>query len=153
MVTRKMQADAGADPSADMFGLSDLGKLLEQFHLPGIDVTALVEAQRKDMQALADANREAYEGIRALVERRHEILRESLAEWRETMKESIGPQALAKQAEVASKSVQQAIADFRELAEMEAATRNKTWMVLQDRFQGSTVNLQKLLQPQVRRQP
>jgi hypothetical protein len=60
--------------------LNDLKKLIEKFQLPGVDVAALVEWQRKDMEALAEANRQASEGIR-LVERRNEILQETLAQW------------------------------------------------------------------------
>ena len=41
----------------------------------------------------------------------------------------------------------QAIANFRELAEMEAQSRGKAWKVLQDRFQENVANLQKLLKP------
>ena len=42
---------------------------------------------------------------------------------------------------------QQAIANVRELAEMEAQSRSKAWKVVQDRFQENLANLQKLLQP------
>jgi hypothetical protein len=67
----------GADTNA-MPWLNDLKKLIETFQLPGVDVAALVEWQRKDMEALAEANRQASEGIKALVERRNEILQETL---------------------------------------------------------------------------
>jgi len=33
--------------------LGDLGRLVDKFKIPGIDVAAIVEAQRKDMEALA----------------------------------------------------------------------------------------------------
>lgn len=147
MVTKKTHTDAAPQAAEDMFALPDIGKLLESLKLPGIDVAAIVESQRADMQALADANREAYEGIKALAERRNEILKESLAEWQAAMNEVAGPEALSKQGERAKQGVQQAIADVRELAEMEAAARSKAWKVLQDRFQENLANLQKLLQP------
>jgi hypothetical protein len=46
---------------------------------------------------------------------------------------------------MAKKGVQQAIANFRELAEMEAQSRSKAWKVLQDRFQENLQNLQNVL--------
>ena len=54
---------------------------------------------------------------------------------------------MSKSAEMAKQGVQQAIANFRELAEMEAQSRSKAWKVLQDRFQENVANLQKLLKP------
>ena len=127
--------------------LGDLGRLVDKFKIPGIDVAAIVEAQRKDLEALAEANRQAYEGIKALAQRRNEILQESLVEWQAAMKEAGGKDALASGAAQAKKGVQQAIANFKELADMEAQTRSKAWKVVQDRFQENLANLQKLLQP------
>ena len=131
----------------DIPGMGDLGKMMQQFKLPGIDIAAIVESQKKDMEALAEANRQAYEGIQALARRRNEILMESLTQWQAAMKDATGPDALSKQTERARKGVQKAMADMRELAEMEAASRSKAWKVVQDRFQENLVNLQKLLQP------
>lgn len=125
----------------------DLGKLVENFKVPGIDIAAIVEAQRKDMEALAEANKQAYEGIKALAQRRNEILQESLVEWQEAMKDVTGKDAASKTAAHAKKGVQQAIANFRELADMEAQSRSKAWAVVQERFQENLANLQKLLQP------
>jgi phasin family protein len=138
---------AAETKSAVMPSLADLGKLVEKFKLPGIDVAAIVDSQRKDMEALAEANKQAYEGIKALAQRRNEILQEALAQWQEAMKDATGKDALTKRTEMAKKGVQQAIANFRELAEMEAQSRNKAWKVLQDRFQENVSNLQKLLKP------
>ena len=126
---------------------ADLGKMVEKFKLPGIDVNAIVESQRKDMEALAEANRQAYEGIKALAQRRNEILQEALVQWQDAMKDATGKDAMSKRAEMAKKGVQQAIANFHELAEMEAQSRGKAWKVLQDRFQENVANLQKLLKP------
>jgi len=153
MVTRKKTAtkttrSAPAATAAKTSGvMGDLSKLVGKFKVPGIDMAAIVESQKKDMEALAEANRQAYEGIKALAKRRNEILQESLAEWQEAMKDAGGKEALAKGAAKAKQGVQQAIANFKELADMEAQARNKAWKVVQDRFQENLANLQKLLQP------
>ena len=154
MVTRKKAATktttrSATTPTAAKKSrvFDDLGKMVEKFKVPGIDMAAIVESQRKDMEALAEANRQAYEGIKALAQRRNEILKESLAEWQEAMQDAGGKDALAKGAAKAKKGVQQAIANFKELADMEAQARSKAWKVVQDRFQENLANLQKLLQP------
>ena len=51
------------------------------------------------MEALAEANRQAYEGIKALAQRRNEILRAALVEWQEAIKDATGKDALSKNAD------------------------------------------------------
>jgi len=43
--------------------------------------------------------------------------------------------------------VQQAVDNFRELAQLEAQARNNSWKVVQDRLNENMANLQQLLQP------
>ena len=127
--------------------LDDIKKLSEKFNLPGVDVAALVDWQRKDMETLVEANRQAYEGVRALIERRNEILQETLAQFQAAVKDATSSEAIAKQAEAGKQGVQQVLANIRELAEIEAQSRNNAWKVVQDRMQENLANLQKLLQP------
>jgi len=96
---------------------------------------------------LTEANRQASEGIKALVERRNEILRETLSEWQAAIKDATSVEAMSKRADAAKQGMQKAMANFRELSEMEAQARNNAWKVVQDRMQENMANLQKLLQP------
>ena len=146
MATRKKTPPATTAPTA-LPAFDDLGKLIQKYQLPGIDVAALVESQRQDMAALTEANRLAFEGIKALSERRTEILKDSLAQWQAALQGATGEGGVAKVGEAVKQGVQQAAAHFRELAELEAQTRNDAWKVVQDRFQENVANLQKLLQP------
>ena len=135
-------SDAGAFP-----GFEDLKKLIEKFQLPSVDIGALIDWQRRDMEALTEANRQASEGLKALVERRNEILRETLAEWQAAVKDATSTEAMSKRAEAAKQGMQKAMANFRELSEMEAQARNNAWKVVQERMQENMASLQKLLQP------
>ncbi len=54
---------------------------------------------------------------------------------------------MSKQAEAVRQGVEKAVANFRELSQMEAQTRNNAWKVVQDRMQENMASLQKLLQP------
>lgn len=136
-------ANASAIPSLD-----ELTKLAQQFKLPNVDVEALIEWQRKDLEALAEANRQAYEGMTNLAKRRSEILQETLAQWQDAMKPSGDAQNMfANQTEAARQSVQQAMANFKELTELEVQTRTNAWKVVQDRMQENMANLGKILQP------
>ena len=127
--------------------LGDLGKTLGRFKLPGIDIAAIVESQRQDMETLAEANRQAYEGIKALAERRNQMLKEAFGKWQEAMKGASGTEVITKQAELDRQGLQDAIANMRELAQMEATSRKEAWKVVQDRFEEDLAKLKKLLQP------
>jgi phasin family protein len=135
-------SDAGAFP-----GFEDLTKLIEKFQLPSVDIDALLDWQRRDIEALTEANRQASEGLKALVERRNEILRETLAEWQAAVKDATSAEAISKRAEAAKQGVQKAMANFRELSEMEAQSRNNAWKIVQERMQENMATLQKLLLP------
>lgn len=140
-------AGLGAMPWAE-----DFKKLVEKYQLPGLDVSALMDWQRKDIEALTEANRQAFEGMKALVERRTEIMRDAFTEWQAAMKEAtnpaaFGPDAVSRQTEAAKQSVESALANFRELAQLETQARTNAWKVVQDRIQENLGNLQKLLQP------
>ena len=62
--------------STNLFG--DITKMLEQYKLPGIDVAAIVDMRRKDIEALMTANRVALEGAQSVGEKQVEILRSTL---------------------------------------------------------------------------
>ena len=142
----EIRQNTGLDASA-FPGFEDLKKLIERFQMPSLDIDALIDWQRKDLEALTEMNRQASEGIKALVERRNEILRETLAEWQAAIKDATSAEAISKRADVAKQGIEKAIANFRELSEMEAQSRNNAWKIVQERMQENMVNLQKLLQP------
>lgn len=60
----------------NLFG--DIVKLLEQYTLPGIDIAAIIEMRRKDIEALMTANRVALEGAQSIGQKQVEILRSTL---------------------------------------------------------------------------
>ena len=145
-----METDSRQTSGSDaggFLGFEDLEKLIEKFQLPSVDIDALIDWQRRDMEALTEANRQASEGLKALVERRNEILRETLSEWQAAIKETTSAEAISKRADAAKQGIEKAVANFRELSEMEAQARNDAWKVVQDCMQENMANLQKLLQP------
>src|SRR6202047_4151454 len=140
-----METDSrqSTSPDASVPGIEDLNKLIEKFQLPSVDIDALIDWQRRDMEALTEANRQASEGLKALVERRNEILRETLTEWQAAVKDATSAEAITKRADAAKQGVQKAIANFRELSEMEAQSRNNAWKIVQERMQENMATLQK----------
>ena len=112
------KAVAGETPSLDFT------ELMSQFRLPGVDFAALVDRERKNIEALAKANRIAFEGWQRLVLRQAEI-------FQETMKKVVayaGQEAAKKRADLAEEGSEKALADMRELAEMATKSRKRPSM-------------------------
>ena len=128
----------------------DITKILEQFKLPGMDISALMEARRRDVEALTQANQIAYQSMQALAQREAEILQQTMAEWQGAMAGMAGKsptEMAAKGAELATQAFGRALANMRELAEMASKSQTQTYEVLNRRFQENLEELRKLMQP------
>jgi len=128
----------------------DITKMLEQLKIPGIDMNAIVEARRKDIEALTQANQMAYESIQALARREAEILQQTMSEWQGAMAGLAGKnpaEMAAKGTELATQAFGRALANMRELAEMAVKSQAQTYEVLNKRFQENLEDLRKLMQP------
>jgi hypothetical protein len=64
--------------AANPFG--EFTKMLEQFKLPGFDVPAIMEARRKDVEALVTANQAALQGMQSLAQKQADMLRSTLGD-------------------------------------------------------------------------
>ena len=108
----------------DVSKLTDISKLGEQFAVPGVDANVLVEAQRKNIETLTAANRAAYEGAQAIAQRQAEILRETASEavkaTRELSAVTTPQDHFVKQTQLVKQGYEAAVANWRELAEMNA---------------------------------
>jgi len=128
----------------------DVTKLMEQFKLPGIDIPAIVEARRKDIEALAEANRIAFEGMQALAQKQAEILQKSMQEAQAAMQGmTAGPSAASagNQGELIQQAFQKALSNMRELAEMAGRSQAQAMEVVGKRVQENIEETKKLLQP------
>ena len=109
----------------------DFTKLMSQFRLPGVDFAALVDRERKNIQALAEANRIAFEGWQRLVRRQAEILQE-------TMKKVVadaGQVDAMKRTDLAKEGFEKALANMRELADMGSKSQREAFEVVRKRIE------------------
>ncbi|ABF11905.1 conserved hypothetical protein (plasmid) [Cupriavidus metallidurans CH34] len=130
---------------------TDITKLLEQYKLPGVDMTSIIEARRKDIEALAEANRIAYEGMQALVQKQTEILSKSMQEIQATaqkMATSGNPaEAMTRQGELVQQGLQTAFNNMRELAEMAQKSQAEALAVITKRAEQSIAEAKSLMKP------
>ena len=100
----------------------DFTKIAGQFKMPNFNADALIEAQRKNIEAVTAANRIALEGAQALTQRQVEIVRQAWDESASVLESLTAAgkpeEKLAKQAELAKQALEQGLANLRELSEM-----------------------------------
>ena len=128
----------------------DVTKILEQFKIPGVDLQAVLEARRKDVEALTQANQIAYDNMQALAKREAEILQQTMSEWQAAMagmSRKSPAEMAASGTELATQAFGRALANMRELAEMATKSQSQAYEVLNKRFQENLEEMRKMMQP------
>ena len=140
------QPKTGQATSANLFG--DFTKLIEQFKLPGIDLNAVMEARRKDIEALAAANRTALEGIQSLSQKQAEMLRTTMDQLQSLVNHlATGSASSASTGEVVQQALQKTFASMRELAETAYRSQADAFAVVSQRAQENIQEVKALMQP------
>jgi phasin family protein len=112
--------------------LFDFTKMLSQFRIPGVDFAAIVDRERKNIEALAAANKIAFEGWQALIRRQSEILQEAM---RQAVTDASQEDALKKRADLAKERFEGALNNMRELAEMATKSQKDAFDVVRKRVE------------------
>ncbi|MEQ5842047.1 chemotaxis protein [Paraburkholderia acidicola] len=137
-----MEQPNPANPFGDVF------KLLEQFKLPGFDVPAIMDARRKDVEALVTANQTALQGMQSLAQKQAEMLRSTLGELQSlaTQVSAAGVTPSAKTAELVQQSLHKSLADMQQLAQAAYKSQAESYAVIAKRVEENVEELKALLQ-------
>lgn len=123
------------DPSKLM---TQFNKAFTEYKIPGVDMSAVLEHQRKNVEALTTANKQALQGVQAVASRQSEILKETMEEAVNAMKQlstAGGPAEVAsKQAELLKSALEKALGNMRELAEMSTKANTEAFDVIKNRL-------------------
>jgi phasin family protein len=130
---------------------ADFTKMMEQFRLPGVDMSAVIEARRKDIEALTEANKLAYEGIQAMVQKQQEIFARTMQQLQSAAQQystaGSPAEAMARHSEFVQQSLHQALANMRELAETAQKAQAEALAVIGKRAEQNVKEAGELLQP------
>lgn len=141
MATKQQQQQ---NPFWDM----DFSKMMADYKVPGMDMDALMAAQRKNMEALTQANRLAYEGMQAVATRQAEILRQSMEEMTKAMRDMMAAGApeekVSQQAEMMKGQFEKTLANMRELSEMVAKSNTEAADVINQRIAAQLEEIKQL---------
>jgi phasin family protein len=119
----------------------DFAKLMSQFRLPGVDFAALVDRERKNIEALTKANRIAFEGWQRLVRRQAEMLQETM---KIVVAEASQVDAKKKRADLAKEGFEKALANMRELAEITTQSQKEAFDVVRKRIEENVEDIRNL---------
>ncbi len=128
----------------------DFSKVFGDIKIPGFDLETAMAAQRKNIEALNAANQIAVQGIQAVAQRQAEIISQAVSEISSAAQQiasvSSNPQELTtKQAEVARKAFEQALANARELAEIVSKSNTEAFAIINKRVTESLQELKALV--------
>jgi len=126
----------------------DVMKMFEQLKMPGIDMAAIVEARRKDVEALVEANKAAYESMQAMGRKQTEMMTQALQVMQAAGKDGLsGGANPAAQTEVVRAAFEKTVADMKELAEMARRSQAEAMGSITSRAAEHVEEIKKLMQP------
>ena len=120
--------------------LAEWQRSIQSLNLPGVDLSAILEAQRKNIEAVTQANRTVLQGMQAVMQRQSELLQQSLEETAQLFHEAdpgAPAQQLARQSELAREAFAKALSNMQELAEMAGRSQEEALQSIQRRFDES----------------
>lgn len=110
------------NPFTKFFSNNDFSKVYEQFQATPFDLQTIMEAQRKNMQALTDAQQIALQSFQALAQRQTEIISQMVEDQSSIAKEMMGEgtpeNKIAKNADIMKKIYERTVTNMRELSDM-----------------------------------
>ncbi len=132
----------------------DPQKMMDQFNqtmgqlkLPEFDFQAMLESQRKNLDAVTEANRSLIEGTEALLKRQAELFQEAAKDAVESMSSltDIKPEEIAaKQAELFTQAYDKASESMREIAEILRAAQENAIKTMDERVREGLAELKAL---------
>jgi phasin family protein len=129
-----------------MSPVMDIAKIVEQFKLPGVDVSALMAARRKDIEALAEVNKIALASSQTMAQKQVEILQKTMQELTQTMSAGKPMENAAKQGELVQHAMEKAFSYMQELAEVARKAQAEALDVINKRAQQNIQELTSLVQ-------
>jgi hypothetical protein len=124
-------------------------RMIGQFKLPGIDVAAILESRRKDIEALLAANTAALTGMQALGQKQAEILGSAMTGLQSlvTQRTGSGGKPSASAGELVQQVWRKGLANVQELADTACKTQSDSLAVIGRRVAENVEESRALLQP------
>ena len=127
--------------SGDPF--SQFAAMFQQYQLPGVDVSAILEARRKDVEALTEANQAAFGGMQAIQCKQLEILRHALNDFQSIAQQlaSSPTKPPVNPTDAVQKALHAALADMQDIAQKTQRTQTEAYAIVSKRMEEAVQEL------------
>lgn len=127
-------SDSKPKANATDWGLAglDFAKLIEFCQISGVDMKALIDMEKKNIDALIEVNRSAYDSWRNLMARQVEVFQETM---KAIATEASNEAVAGRRTEIAREGFENALANMRQLAETATEQQKQTVEILRRRFE------------------
>jgi phasin family protein len=132
--------------SGDPF--SQFAAMFQQYQLPGLDVSAILEARRKDVEALTEANQAAFGGMQAIQDKQLEILRRALDDFQSIAQQlaSSPTKPPVNPTDAVQKALHAALADMQDIAQKTQQTQTEAYAIVSKRMEEAVQELKTSLE-------
>jgi phasin family protein len=128
----------------------DLKEALEKFQIPGVDMDAIIESRRKDIDALVAANQAAMESMKALSKKQTELMTQAMQGVHDAAsvlsENGTGAPDPVKYAEIVRKAYEKTVRDMTEMADMARKAQSDLMSGITQRATQSLKEIQALTQ-------
>ncbi len=141
---------AQKNPFADFFAQNDFSKLLESYQGVPFDLKALLETQRRNIQAISEANQISVGHLQTIAHRQAEILSQivednsSLA--KELMTEGTPEEKIAKNAKLFKGIYERTVGNMKELSDMINKSNQEASAIINKRVAATMNEIQSSLE-------
>ena len=127
---------------------SQFAAMFQQYKLPGLDVSAIVDARRKDVEALAEANQVAFGGMQAIQGKQLEILRSALDNFQTVAQQLATSPAkpAVSPTEVVQTALHLALADMQDIAQKTQQAQTQAYAIVAKRMEQAANELRASLE-------
>lgn len=123
-----------------MFQAPDMTKMMESFRLPGFDMSAMLNAQKRNADAIVAANQAAAAGYREIMRRQMEIFQETMTSAQGQFV-AMGETDPAKQADMMRAAFERGVGNMHEIAESSRKAAEEAFTIISKRMQESVQEL------------
>jgi phasin family protein len=132
--------------------ISELARAFEPVQVPGVNLNALLDSQRKNVEALSTANQQAFDAAREMMVRQAEVLRDALEEAATTIQSLSEAQSPAEAAvthvELFRQAVERTLGSLREMTERAARANIAALRAIQARIDANLQDIKDLALPE-----
>lgn len=133
----------------------DMKKLMSEFkvpdfNVPSVDVESIVDAQKKNVEAISNASKMAFEGAQAIMERQGELAHKAIEEITEAVKElsevSSPQEGISKQADATKEALERSLSNVSELTDMMTKSNQAVFELLNKRINQVITEYQEMIE-------